>query len=51
MAKILGLSEDDLNDRIVDRADKFGFTLDWKVVKFGSGKKEDFIAKLDKEFA
>ncbi len=50
MAKILALTEDDLYAHIVDWAAEFGFTLDRQVVRFGAGKKDDFIAQLDKEF-
>ncbi len=51
MAQILDLTEKELYDRIVDWASQFGFTLDEDVVEFGVGRKDDFIASLDKEFA
>ncbi len=51
MAQILDLSEKELYQRIVDWAAEFGFTLDQDVVDFSSGKKDTFLAALDKEFA
>jgi len=51
MAQILKLEEKDLYDRIVDWADQFGFTIDEDVVKFSTGRKDDFIAALDGAFA
>ncbi len=50
MARMLGVSEDDLYEHVVNWADKFGFTIDQDVVDFGGGKKEDFIAELDQAF-
>lgn len=51
MAQILKLNEADLYDRIVDWADEFGFTIDGELIKFGAGRKDDFINSLDKAFA
>ncbi len=50
MAQILSLTEKELYERIVDWADQFGFSLDKDTVEFGAGRKDDFIASLDKEF-
>jgi hypothetical protein len=50
MAQILAMDETTLYDRIVDWADKYGFTLDEDVVKFGGGRKDEFIAALDGAF-
>ena len=47
MAKILDMNEDALYDKILDWADQFGFTLDQDVVKFGTGRKDDFIDALN----
>ncbi len=51
IAQILKLKEADVYDHIVDWAAEFGFTLDEDVVKFGVGRKDEFIASLEKEFA
>ena len=40
-----------LYDRILDWAEEFGLTIDGDVVKIGSGRKDDFIAKLDDAFS
>ncbi len=50
MAHMLGISEVDLYEHVVNRADKFGFTIDQDVVDFSGGKKDDFIAELDQAF-
>ena len=50
MAQILGMDETNLYDRIVDWAAEYGFTLDEDIVKFGAGRKDDFIAALDGAF-
>ncbi|HME50943.1 MAG TPA: hypothetical protein VKM55_01885 [Candidatus Lokiarchaeia archaeon] len=50
MAQILAMDEATLYDRIVDWAADYGFTIDEDVVKFGAGRKEDFIAALDDAF-
>ncbi|HME54994.1 MAG TPA: hypothetical protein VKM55_22500 [Candidatus Lokiarchaeia archaeon] len=50
MAQILAMNETDLYDRIVDWAADYGFTIDEDVVKFGGGRKDDFIAALDGAF-
>ena len=50
MAQILGMDETTLYDRIVDWAADYGFTLDEDVVKFGGGRKDEFIAALDGAF-
>ena len=50
MAQILAMDEATLYDRIVDWAADYGFTIDEDVVKFGAGRKEDFIAALDGAF-
>ncbi len=51
IAQILKIKEADVYDHIVDWAAEFGFTLDEDVVKFGAGRKDDFIASLEKDFA
>ena len=51
MASLLGLTVAELNERIVDWADQFGFVLDEDVVEFSNGRKDDFIAALDESFA
>lgn len=50
MAQILGMDELTLYDRIVDWAADYGFTIDEDVVKFGAGRKDEFIAALDGAF-
>ena len=50
MAQILGMDETNLYDRIVDWAADYGFTIDEDVVKFGGGRKDEFIASLDSAF-
>jgi len=40
-----------LYDRIVDWAAEYGFTIDEDVVRFGSGRKDDFVAALDSAFS
>ena len=51
MASLLGLTVAELNERIVDWADQFGFVLDEDVVEFSNGRKDEFIAALDESFA
>jgi tetratricopeptide (TPR) repeat protein len=50
MASLLGLTVAELNERIVDWADQFGFLLDEDVVEFSNGRKDEFIAALDESF-
>ncbi len=50
IAQILDLTEAEVYRRLVDWATEFGFTIDEDLVKFGEGRKEDFLAQLDKEF-
>ncbi len=50
VGEYLGLQGQELFNRLVDWAAEFGFTLDQQLVKFGAGRKDDFIAALDKEF-
>jgi hypothetical protein len=50
MAQILGMDDASLYGKIVDWAVDFGFTIDEDVVKFGAGRKEEFIAALDGAF-
>ena len=47
MAQILGIDEAILNERIVDWAMEYGFTIDGNFVDFEGGRKDDFIASLD----
>ena len=51
MASLLGLTVAELNERIVDWADQFGFVLDEDFVEFSNGRKDDFIAALDESFS
>lgn len=51
LVQILGLPEDALYDCIVNWDDQFGFEIGQEVVYFGTGKKDDFISELDKQFA
>ncbi len=50
VAQILKLKEEEVYDHIVDWAAEFGFVLDEDIVKFGAGRKDDFIAALEKDF-
>ena len=50
MAQILNMDEAALYDRILDWAAEFGFTLIEDVVRFSGGRKDDFIASLDKAY-
>ncbi|MHA1733182.1 MAG: hypothetical protein ACTSU5_14640 [Promethearchaeota archaeon] len=51
VTKILGMDEDELYDKIVDWADKFGFVLDEDVLEFTGTEKEAFIEELEREFS
>ncbi len=51
VALILQMAEKDLYPRLIDWAADFGFILDEGTVDFGGGRKDDFMAQLDKEFA
>lgn len=50
MTQILGINEAELNNRIVDWAAEYGFTIDGDFVEFGMGRKDDFIASLKDAF-
>ncbi len=50
VGEYLDLNGQELFNKLVDWAAEFGFTIDQQVVKYGSGRKDDFIAELDKEF-
>jgi len=51
VALILEMSEADLYPRLVDWAAEYGFILDEDIVDFTGGRKDDFIAALEKDFA
>jgi hypothetical protein len=51
IAEYLGLSGQELFDRLVVWAEEFGFRLDGEDVIFEGAKKDDFITALEKEFA
>ncbi|MFX0103236.1 MAG: hypothetical protein ACFFCS_26965 [Candidatus Hodarchaeota archaeon] len=48
MAKVLGMDEEDLWDRIFDWVNQFGFTIKDDKVLFGKGNVNGFIDELDK---
>ncbi len=50
IGQYIGLSGDDLFRRLVKWAKEFGFKLDGEDVVFGGGRKDEFIARLEKEF-
>lgn len=51
MAQILRMDEVELNERIVDWAEEYGFTLDGDFVEFGAGRKDEFINALNDAFS
>ncbi len=51
MATALGMSEAALLQKIFKWAQEFGFTVDGDTVEFGSGRTDEFIASLEKEFS
>ena len=51
MANLLGIEEQELNNRLVDWAEQFGFTIDDDVVEFSGGSKDDFLTELDKMYS
>ncbi len=51
LAAALGITRAGLMDKIIDWAAEFGFEIDGNQVVFGAGRKDDFIAQLEREFA
>ncbi len=51
LAQALGITRAILMDKVFDWAADLGFELDGDKVIFGAGRKDDFLATLDKEFA
>ncbi|MFX1499694.1 MAG: hypothetical protein ACFFDH_01875 [Promethearchaeota archaeon] len=49
LAKILGMDEDDIWDQVYLWAQEFGFTINGELLEFTSGRKDDFISKLEKQ--
>ncbi len=50
LAKALKITRDELMGQIFDWAVEFGFEIDENKVVFGVGRKDDFIAELEREF-
>lgn len=51
LSQILGMDQTALYDRIIDWAAEYGFIIDEDIVRFDSGRKDDFIAAMDSEFS
>ncbi len=51
IGEYLGLSKQELFDRLVTWAEQFGFKIDGDDVLFEGAQKDDFIAALEKEFS
>ena len=49
LAKILGMSEDDMWDRVIGWAQKFGFIINGEQLEFTGGKKDEFIFELENQ--
>ncbi|MHA1733570.1 MAG: hypothetical protein ACTSU5_16605 [Promethearchaeota archaeon] len=51
MATMLGMKRDELLERLIDWADELNFMIEEEVVVFDAGRVDDFIERLDEEFA
>jgi len=51
MAEALDISEKECWEKVWDWADHYGFQVKNDTLVFGTGRKDDFIAELDQEFA
>lgn len=50
MANLLGIDEQELNRRIMDWADQFGFTINEDIVELDRSRKDDFLTALEGAF-